>query len=63
MTTSAVFRNVYCHDCADVTGYDDEGLCSKCQGDNTLSYTDAEARAWAGLAPTDDNSSSRKESK
>lgn len=43
--------NVYCHECADVTGYDDEGLCSKCHGDNTLPYANDEARAWAGIAP------------
>jgi hypothetical protein len=31
-------RETFCHDCNEITQLDDDGLCGKCHGDNTLSY-------------------------
>lgn len=43
-------RHLYCYGCQEVVGYDEDGVCSKCDTDNTVSFTDEEAREWAGLS-------------
>lgn len=41
----------YCHDCTEITDGDEDGFCAKCGSDNTMSFTDEDARQMAGLAP------------